>query len=325
MKSGYNAAFVSGAVRHETKETDGKPVKRNSQTICDHDFTPVKWWEDPDVKDMFSSWGVSKVTPPAANDLRESRMGGPPKYGPVTLHILSDGTSSREAQVAKHMDEYNKLTGVFQAYKVKLIHESGPVRSSEAQQIDTMFHADEAHTAPKDLKRRPSKSGEIVIPSEAQQIDTMFHTDEADEAPKRRPSKAEVIVIPSEAQQIDTMFHTDEADTPPKRRPSKSEDIVVPSQAQQIDTMFHTDEPDTPPKRRPSKAEVIIKPSEAQQIDTMFHADDADTRVPSKNSVRSNTTYGSPNQTYEAAKSSEMQSIDNMFHAVEEDTRAPSK
>jgi hypothetical protein len=147
----YNTAFVSHTVRHEAA-TDA-PVKTTSQVIDEHNKSLVKWWEDADLQAQFAEWGVTRVVPPAEDNVRESKMGDL-KYGAVTLYA----PAGSEDDVMKKMGQFLREAGVYQAYKVEAdyhppemgqadLHEFSPppfesdCRNVILQKVETEYHA----------------------------------------------------------------------------------------------------------------------------------------------------------------------------------------
>mmetsp|Transcript_36971 Transcript_36971/g.68220 ORF Transcript_36971/g.68220 Transcript_36971/m.68220 type:complete len:151 (-) Transcript_36971:85-537(-) len=109
----YTAAFVSNPVRQEV--SGAKPTRGLSLTVEDSSL-PEKWWEEDEIKAKLAEWGVVSVTPPDAEDLRDSRSTGLLKYGPVTLHVPSKGMIEN---VTKKMTRYNRSKGMYQAFTVE--------------------------------------------------------------------------------------------------------------------------------------------------------------------------------------------------------------
>jgi hypothetical protein len=109
----YNVGFVSKPVRQEV--TEGPTPSTTSRLVEDGMLAPVKWWEDAQVQANFKEWGVTKVTPPADDDVRESTSTGMMKYGPVVLHVTSEGV---QKEVMKQMTMFNRSTGVYQKFDV---------------------------------------------------------------------------------------------------------------------------------------------------------------------------------------------------------------
>lgn len=106
----HDATFVSATVRQEVHK-----VATGPSLVVEDCSAPEKWWEQDDYKAKFEEWGVSSVTPPAPEDLRDSKSTGLLKYGPVTLHVKS---KDLEDMVTTQMTLFNRSKGMHQAFNV---------------------------------------------------------------------------------------------------------------------------------------------------------------------------------------------------------------